>query len=297
MEVIERNKSLGSSPGHSGAAAAVDGLTILSWNILADCYATKDGQPQEGKLYSHVAIDDLVWPARCARILDDIILASADVVCLQEVEPAVFERDFKPALGAAGYNGVIQKNDHRVGVATFWRQDRFCCVWENHRSRSLVTVLEQSPTSSAADHCAGARASAIVNVHLQGHARETLARVKQLSSSLRHLSTHGPEHHGVVVTGDFNCSPQSACSAYLAFGSVMPGVTEYGREVTADVTRVQPHSYALERVPYRPEGTDFTFTTLGARSWCGLLDHIWYSPSSLRCVARRQLFSEVGVVP
>lgn len=254
----------------------------------------RDGMPQENKHVSHVAIGDLIWPTRCARILDEIILANADVVCLQEVEPTAFERDFLPALSAAGYDGKIQQNDHDVGVATMWRRGRLRCTWESHRSRSLVTVLQEQSESAGPGQSEGGRAAAVVNVHLQGHARETLARVKQLSSSLRQLSNHGPRHHGVVIAGDFNCSPQSACSAYLAFRAVMPGVTEYGREVAADVTRVQHHSYSLERVVYQPEATSFTFTTLGARSWCGVLDHIWYTPSSLRCVARRQLFTEVS---
>ena len=135
------------------------------------------------------------------------------------------------------------------------------------------------------------RSVAVVNVHLQGHAYETLARVKQLSSSLRFLSNNAPEYQGVIITGDFNCGQDSACAAYLAFGSVMAGVLEYGREVSREVTEVPPQSHSLECVAY-DACVDFTFTSLGARSWCGLLDHIWHSPSSLRCVARRQLFTD-----
>ena len=283
MDVIERAAPLGQLSRHDQ-----DVLAVLSWNILADCYAMEDGKPQANKHYSHVAVHDLTWSMRCSRILAEIILADADVICLQEVEPDAFERDFLPALSAVGYDGKIQKNDHCVGVATLWHRDKFHCVWETHRSRSLVTVLQEQAE--------GARTAAVVNVHLQGHARETLARVKQLSSSLRSLSNHGPDHNALVIAGDFNCSPKSACSAYLQFGAVIPGVTEHGQEVTAEVTRVQPHSYSLECVPYRPGGADFTFTTLGARSYCGLLDHIWHTPSSLHCVARRQLFTEVSVM-
>ena len=62
------------------------------------------------------------------------------------------------------------------------------------------------------------------------------------------MSAVGLEYHAVLVTGDFNCSPESACSAFLAFGSVMPGVIEYGREVAAEVTQVAAHSHSLESV-------------------------------------------------
>ena len=99
----------------------------------------------------------------------------------------------------------------------------------------------------------------------------------------------------MLVTGDFNCSPESACSAFLAFGSVMPGVIEYGREVAAEVTQVAAHSHSLESVQYRAEGVDFSFTAtaLGARSWCGLLDHVWYSPTSLRYLRLVETFTSM----
>jgi mRNA deadenylase 3'-5' endonuclease subunit Ccr4 len=192
-DVIERAAPLGSR-------SAPDSLAVLSWNVLADCYATHDGEPQRGKGVDHVPLADLAWPTRCARILAELVAADADVVCLQEVEPSAFAQEFSPTLSAAGYDGLIQKNDHRVGTATFWRREKLSCVWENHRSRSLVTVLQHQQQQDPGRESEGEgearqqqRCTAVVNVHLQGHARETLARVKQLSSSLRHLSNHARE--------------------------------------------------------------------------------------------------------
>ena len=124
MDVIERAASMLPRP-----EAADDAVTILSWNVLAGCYSTnEDGTPQRGKHLDHVPVADIAWAARCAKILAEITTAHSDVICLQEVEPRAFEAEFLPALAAQGYDGVIQKNDHVVGVATFWRREKLSCT-------------------------------------------------------------------------------------------------------------------------------------------------------------------------
>lgn len=47
-----------------------------------------------------------------------------------------------------------------------------------------------------------------------------------------------------ISTGDFNCIlGASAASSYLSFGSVEPGVPEWGRPCPPEVARVPPHGY------------------------------------------------------
>jgi len=46
--------------------------------------------------------------SRLALILAEILGSGADVVCLQECEFGAFDADFAPALGAAGYDGMMQ---------------------------------------------------------------------------------------------------------------------------------------------------------------------------------------------
>ena len=76
---------------------------------------------------------------------------------------------------------------------------------------------------------------AVVNVHLQGHPRESQTRVKQLQSTLAELCRKF-SHQALVVTGDFNCELRaSACGSYLAFGAVVPGVVEWGFEVADEL--------------------------------------------------------------
>jgi hypothetical protein len=70
-----------------------------------------------------------------------------------------------------------------TGNATFWKRDQLELCWEKHRSRILSTGLKD----------AEGRILGIVNCHLEGHPRKSLARVKQLqvcSLYYRHVYTH-----------------------------------------------------------------------------------------------------------
>ena len=145
--------------------------------------------------------------------------SNADVVCLQEVMFTVFEDDLVPALRGLGYDGLMQNDrkrgdTHPQGVAIFWKRDKLSLSGECHRTRTMVAVLADSED----------RRCAVVNCHLEGRPDKSVARVKQLQTTLAELVRKHP-HHGLVVCGDFNCMlGSSACGAYLAFGAAAPGV-------------------------------------------------------------------------
>jgi endonuclease/exonuclease/phosphatase family metal-dependent hydrolase len=87
---------------------------------------------------------------------------------------------------------------------------------ENHDSAETTTTTT--------------RGVGVVNCHLQGHPSLTTTRVKQLQNSLKELKSRF-SHHAVMVVGDFNCCLQdSACSGYLAFGSVPQVTSQRERE-------------------------------------------------------------------
>ncbi len=60
-----------------GQGEAGDDISILSWNILADCYAQENM-----RFYMH-AHDYLAWALRRPVILSTIQTFNADIVCLQ----------------------------------------------------------------------------------------------------------------------------------------------------------------------------------------------------------------------
>ena len=119
-----------------------------------------------------------------------------------------------------------------------------------------------------------------------------MRRVKQVRSALQFLQGCGEPHHAVVVTGDFNCDARScAISSYMAFGQVLPGVMEWGFEVTKKATAVPPHGYTdgfRGTHEFAAEG-DFTFARSGQRTL--FLDHMWFTFCSLDLRLLRTAFA------
>ena len=216
--------------------------------------------------------------------------SNADVVCLQEVMFTVFEDDLVPALRGLGYDGLMQNDrkrgdTHPQGVAIFWKRDKLSLSGECHRTRTMVAVLADSED----------RRCAVVNCHLEGRPDKSVARVKQLQTTLAELVRKHP-HHGLVVCGDFNCMlGSSACGAYLAFGAAAPGVLEWDHEVPVEVLAIAPHPYSLTSAyDFDPAaasiGKVFTYCGQPGQPVDGL-DQVWHTHGELACVARRPLFA------
>jgi endonuclease/exonuclease/phosphatase family metal-dependent hydrolase len=115
-----------------------------------------------------------------------------------------------------------------------------------HRSRTMTTVFNQTVSTSGnrqenshdsaetTTTTTTTRGVGVVNCHLQGHPSLTTTRVKQLQNSLKELKSRF-SHHAAMVVGDFNCCLQdSACSGYLAFGSVPQVNSQRERERNSD---------------------------------------------------------------
>ena len=76
-------------------------LSLVSWNLLAPAYAS----PTK---YSYASRSDLSWPRRQARIVERLAEIDADVVCLQEVQTALWE-ELLGCMQSLGYDGVLQE--------------------------------------------------------------------------------------------------------------------------------------------------------------------------------------------
>mmetsp|Transcript_102226 Transcript_102226/g.288803 ORF Transcript_102226/g.288803 Transcript_102226/m.288803 type:complete len:473 (-) Transcript_102226:62-1480(-) len=209
-------------------------ISVLSFNVLADCYVRVRGQPWNA--FAHCQDADLDWDARLPRIVQMLIASEADVICLQEV---VCERR-TPASGGAQewglpawtdqlerYCGVLQglkqkewdKNAERnlrlvgrktpTGVATFYRSSRFEeCAPSKHGSGSGTTLFLRARDQPVGDDRAGAAFEvAVSNVHLVGDPSKSDEHLKALNSVSKALGRRGHR----VVCGDFNgeCAPGS----------------------------------------------------------------------------------------
>ncbi|AQK65501.1 Carbon catabolite repressor protein 4 homolog 1 [Zea mays] len=153
-------------------------FTVLSYNILADTYATSDA-------YSYCPTWALTWTYRRQNLLREIIGYHADIICLQEVSLSIFESNlfnlfllasffsiflmdkfycvqvnhfedfFSPELDRHGYQALYKKRTTEVysgnpmaidGCATFFRRDKFSHVKKyevefNKAAQSLTDAI------------------------------------------------------------------------------------------------------------------------------------------------------------
>jgi len=277
-------------------------FSILSWNILSQNASTVI----KNETYSYKGIDippPKPWEYRMPQITQKIHDINADLCCLQEMDITSFE-SMEPIMKKMGYEGVLQKKESsHPAVATFWKRGRFQ-IFQSLKVRSpTLSVLLQdilSPNSSLV--------LAVTNVHLEGHPHKIAQRVQQLHHALG--DTKHVTHHAALVCGDFNCQVySSACSSYLRCGSVQPPAAadddddddnvllEWNQPIPPTVYAIPKHAYNNTlKSAYPPSllakspQDYFTYIRLPQRFAAGL-DHLWYTSTSLNCVALKQIFS------
>lgn len=101
-------------------------FTAVTYNVLAQSYVHADRYP----LCPREALDP---ERRRALLLERVTRLDADLLCLQEVEPAVHD-DLCVRLDATHHKGYVPRGPRPEGVAVFARRGLF--TWEgNHELR------------------------------------------------------------------------------------------------------------------------------------------------------------------
>jgi len=285
------------SPDHS--------FSLVSWNILAPTFASPSRYPWAPP-------DVLGWSARSPRIVSALSNMDADVVCLQEVEVALWG-EFFCQLSDLGYDAVLQKTDgkHPIANAVLYRRGALRCVRSESRSRVLITVLEAVDAAVT-----GTEPLYVANVHLEAGAEKAAQRFCQIKSLLRRLQlqracdvaeTQGrpralspsADIHGaaVVLAGDFNFDRRSALHHLLSTGKLPedPLVTSFG-EPSAIVRKGSiPYSHPLLPLADTyadcspPWGPPLRSSYRNGR----LLDFIWHS-DGVQCLRVMPIATEAG---
>ena len=117
---------------------STQGITVMTYNILSDKYATS-------QQYGYCPEWALDWTYRRDRLLDDITNYSPDIVCLQEIEKQVYEKEFEPALGSqVGYQSIYSQK----GRAKTMHPDQQehvdgCAIFYNAQHMKPVLVSEK----------------------------------------------------------------------------------------------------------------------------------------------------------
>ena len=80
------------------------------------------------------------WEYRKSLLKERIKLVNADVVCLQEVSPLSFDKDFAFMSEDLGYDGVELFKKGRFRPATFYKKSRIKLSTDPmHKDRTLLT--------------------------------------------------------------------------------------------------------------------------------------------------------------
>lgn len=138
-----------SGPSNGGAR-----FRMATYNILAEIYATQ-------QQYPYCDIWALSWEYRFQNIIREIVDASPDVICLQEVQADHYEDHFYAAMSEQGYEGVYKQKTRQSmglagkvdGCALFWRRSKFHLVesysieFNELAQRQATQVLGLNPRS------------------------------------------------------------------------------------------------------------------------------------------------------
>eukprot|EP00884_Botryococcus_braunii_P017342 jgi/Botrbrau1/4291/Bobra.0390s0031.1 len=102
-------------------------FTVLTYNILADLYAT----PEQ---YNYCQPHMLAWPYRKQNLIKELLSYNADILCLQEVQSNHYSDFLQPELKKHGYDSLYKKKATEIytgqvfasdGCATFFKTSRF----------------------------------------------------------------------------------------------------------------------------------------------------------------------------
>jgi mRNA deadenylase 3'-5' endonuclease subunit Ccr4 len=107
--------------GSSNSVREADELRIVSYNILAEPFATSDYAVKH--MFGYCPLEYLETDYRMQLILRELLAYDADVLCLQECDAKVFKLYLQPALMLRGYSGSYLNKSSGVleGCATFTR--------------------------------------------------------------------------------------------------------------------------------------------------------------------------------
>lgn len=189
-------------------------FSIVSYNVLADAYIRAERYPK-------VAAALLSAPERARRIVLRIVALNADIICLQEMEPAVYDA-LGEALGTRFESTLALKPGGKPdGCATFVRRDRFSV-----NRTSVFAFPDARDSEPESGHIAlvlgldhEGRDLAVANTHLRwgpaGAAPGDQWATRQLALLLESRPRLAPGGTDWILCGDFNVTPESAAIALL----------------------------------------------------------------------------------
>jgi len=232
--------------------AARDVLRVATYNVLAEIYATAHAYPY----CERWALD---WSYRTKIVVQELLEADADVVCLQEVQRDHFEQALEPAMKHAGYDALYTQKSREAmgaagkvdGCAVLWKTSKYRLAEQRALSYNEFAYAEaQSARLSERDEHAyltrlvkdnvaqllvledyaapgrRPRRLAVANTHLYSHKDFPDTKLWQslvLAKQLEQWASSRREPTPLVLAGDFNAGPDSSVYELLSTQGVQRG--------------------------------------------------------------------------
>ncbi|KAL0736111.1 hypothetical protein Bca4012_012321 [Brassica carinata] len=206
-------------------------FVVLSYNILADYLANDHWR----NLYFHIPRNMLSWGWRKSKIVFELGLWSADILCLQEVDKF---QDLEEELKLRGYSGIWKMRTGNAvdGCAIFWRSNRFKLVHEESIQfnqlglrdnvaqicvfETLLNSHSKENEASSSESCS--RRVVICNIHVLYNPKRGDFKLGQVRTLLEraHAVSKLWDDAPVVLCGDFNCTPKSHLYNFILEGKL-----------------------------------------------------------------------------
>ena len=168
-------------------------LKVFHWNTLSD---------QLSGFFPSVNEKYLDWSFRQNLLRHDLLLSSADILCLSEVDH--FEDFIQPTLGPQGYRLLFKRKKS-------WHRDGLCIAYKEKKLRLIQQESIYFPKSNqfalAAVFLLGTIQILVVTTHLKSGPEHEISRLEQVKYLLEKIQKFNIEH--IVMCGDFNCEPRS----------------------------------------------------------------------------------------
>ncbi|CAH0703681.1 unnamed protein product [Spodoptera exigua] len=204
---------------------------VMSYNVLAqyllECHPY---------LYTDCAPFDLKWKVRAARLYDEITKMAPDIICLQEVQ-ASHINSFYSKFEKIGYFGVFkQKTGHRQdGCAIYFKTSMFQLTDNIHVEffQPDLPILNRDNIGlivKLMPHDRPCSPIVVATTHLLYNPKRTDVRIAQMQLFLAEIDRFAYFNNGrqsghlpIILTGDFNSTPDSAVIKLLDRGRVSVG--------------------------------------------------------------------------
>jgi len=299
-------------PGTARTNTSRLGFTLLTYNLLAEIYATPDAYP-------YCAAWALPWNYRRRNILREILNYRADIMCLQEVQADHFENFLLPELDKYSYSGVYKCKTREFmgqygkmdGCAIFYRRDKFTVMpngqldiefnaiarqRHGNDKRTLNRLLKDNVAQvllfeMAAPHPASRRQLLVANTHINASVEFADVKLWQTQMLVQEVERMMQQQSGslsqipLVIAGDFNSLPGSDPHSLLANGGVQPAEDPAGLLQQLPLRHSLPLRSAMATVgahvnasaeSHELQKMEPPYTNFTAH-FVGTLDYMWYT--------------------